>query len=187
MKPRRPIGPYRLPRCRARSRRRPAPPRRPPPRSGATGRGRPRSSSRPSTGCRSPRRPLVEQGVADRTGSDRLRAGGAGRAARRKESPITSGRARPGGDPSAPALAQQFEHGPVELDDLPVARSAQTSQARRGARRQRLAGAVDAPGAGHAQMRVDHQAAGETDQQVLAVGVDGVAGTRRAAPASGHA
>ena len=67
----------------------------------------------------------------------------------------------------------ELEHGPVELHDR-VAGGAQHEP--RAARRAppALAVAVDAPRAGHAQVRVDDAVALEAQEQVLAVGVDGL-------------
>ena len=67
----------------------------------------------------------------------------------------------------------ELEHGPVELHDR-VAGGAQHEPrpARRAA--PALAIAVDPPRAGHAQMRVDDAVALEAQEQMLAVGVDGL-------------
>jgi hypothetical protein len=70
------------------------------------------------------------------------------------------------------AVRHQLEHGAVELHDLVVGRANDEPRAVTAAVPAPAAG-VDAPGPGHAQVRVDREAALEADQQVLAVRVDG--------------
>ena len=69
-------------------------------------------------------------------------------------------------------LGHQLEHRPVELDDLVAARAQDQPRAPRRAP-PALAGAIDAPDAGHAQVRVQGQVVLEAQEQVLAVRVDG--------------
>ena len=118
-------------------------------------------------------RALVEQGVADRP----RRVVGA---QAREEAPLVElGREDVGAEPGDALVeahargGHELEHGPVELHDRVAARAQHEPRAPRRAA-PALALAIDAPRAGHAQVRVDDALALEAQEQVLAVGVDGL-------------
>ena len=116
-------------------------------------------------------RALVEQRLADRARrvvlaqaaqeAPLVELGGEDVRAELGEAPVEA-RARVG---------QQLEHGAVELHDL-AALGPQDEPRAAGRAAPALAVAVGAPRAGHAQVRVDREAAVEAHEEVLAVGVD---------------
>ena len=136
----------------------------------ATGRRPPRSSPRPSTGCRSRRRSAGRSARRRSAASGRPRAGGAGSPASSSSGARMSGPSA--GEPlveARPRRGHQLEHRAVDLPHLALVAADAPARCRRG---RRLAGVAHAPLAAHAQVRVDHQAALEAQEQVLAVGVD---------------
>ncbi len=110
---------------------------------------------------------LVEQGIADRaSGIAATQASEEGCGVEvRPEHIRTEAREAPVG--AQPLLADELEHGPVELDDLPLPHADHEPRFVRSTR-PTPAALVHAPGAGHAQVRVQRELALEVDQQVLA-------------------
>ena len=111
--------------------------------------------------------PLVEQRVADRPR-------GSGGAQTREEQRRVEALAdhigpEPGDSPvgAQPRIADELEHGTVELDDLPLPHAHDEPRSLRRTL-PATAALVDAPGAGHAQVRVQREAPGEAHEQVLA-------------------
>ena len=134
-------------------------------RPGATGRPRPASSPRPSRGCRC-RRSCAGRAARRRSGaSGRPRAAAAGRAPRRSSSARRCrGRARARRRSKRRRVSvSSSSTGPSNCTTSWPSR-AMTSHARRGARCQRAPLGVDAPRAGHAQVRVDRQVAVEAQE-----------------------
>ena len=163
----------RAPCARGRSRRAPAPPRREPRRRAARGR---RAAAKQLSAFQ--RLPMPASVRWSSRASPIGRVGSSSRSRRRnsrssKLSPITSGpRPASRGSVRARALAEQLEHGAVELDHLPAVRSGSRARPGRGERRQRSPVAVHAPGAASCAGASAREPALEAQEQVLAVGVD---------------
>ena len=156
-----------------RRRRSPAPRRRRPRRSAATDRCPPRSSPRPSRGCRCRRGSAGRAARRRSAASGRPRAAGAGSARRRTRGRGCRGRgAAMRWSKRGARLGHQLEHRPVELDDLALAARGREPRAPRRAAASAAPRREHPPRAGHAQVRVDGQAALEAQEEVLAVGVD---------------
>jgi hypothetical protein len=111
--------------------------------------------------------PLVEQRIADRP---RGSGGTQTREEQRRIEALADHVGPEPGDPpvgAQPRIADELEHGTVELDDLPLPRAHDEPRSPRRTL-PTTATLVDAPSAGHAQVRVQREAPGEAHEQVLA-------------------
>jgi hypothetical protein len=111
--------------------------------------------------------PLVEQRVADRP---RGSGGTQTREEQRRVEALADHVGSEPGDPpvgAQPRITDELEHGAVELDDLALPRAHDEPRSPRRTL-PATAALVDAPSAGHAQVRVQREVPGETHEQVLA-------------------